>query len=106
MIMHEQIKDLFTSPLETMSGGLWYSGVRGEGEYKEWYEEGKLCRHSFYKNSKVYGKHITWHENGQMCIECFYKNSKYFGEYKEWFSNGKLASHIIYNNGNVVKRIV
>ncbi len=73
MIMHEQIKDLFENPQQVMQIGLWFSGYKGEGEYKQWYSNGQLCRHGFYKNNR--------------------KN----GEYKEWYSDGKLWTHYFYD---------
>jgi len=54
MIMKKQIKNLFINPQETMMDGLWFSGHEREGEYKEWYMNGQLWEHSFYKEDKEY----------------------------------------------------
>ncbi len=78
-IAREQIKRLFTNPIETMIYGLYFSGYEGEGEYKLWYENGKL-----------------W-------IRCFFKNDKYEGEFKAWQKNGQLYKHCFFKNGEVVK---
>ena len=75
----EQIINLFTNPVETMHNGLWFSGVEKEGEYKQWWK------------------------NGQLWIHCFYKDGERHGEYKEWYDNGTLAVHRLYKNGEVIK---
>ena len=68
-IAREQIKRLFTNPQRAMFTGLYFSGYEGEGERKDWYE------------------------NGQLWVQCFYKNGKLNGEFKSWYENGKLSSH-------------
>ncbi len=43
-LKYKQIKDLFTSQIKTIVGGLWFSGIRGEGEYKQWNQSGNLIK--------------------------------------------------------------
>ncbi len=98
-MMHEQIIKLFTSPRETMFYGLWYSGVKGEGEHKEWHRNGQLSQHCFYKNNYIDGEYKRWHENGQLETERNYKNGRLDGEFKMWNNKGKLIKSIIFKDG-------
>jgi len=52
-IMKKQIIELFTNPQQTLYNGLWFSGHKGEGEYKEWYMNGELDEHCFFKDDKI-----------------------------------------------------
>ncbi len=52
-IAREQIKKLFNNSQETMLIGLWFSGYKWDGEYKEWWDNGKLHVHLLFKNGKV-----------------------------------------------------
>jgi len=79
-VARKQLKSLFNNPFEAIEEGLWFSGYMGEGEYKEWYENGKL-----------------W-------VHCFYKNGKKNGEYKEWWKDeNELYAHLLLKNNEVVE---
>jgi len=52
-ITKKQIKNLFINPQKAIGNGLWFSGHKGDGEYKEWYENGQLWQHCFYKDGKI-----------------------------------------------------
>jgi antitoxin component YwqK of YwqJK toxin-antitoxin module len=80
-VMREQIINLFNDSQRAMSDGLWFSGYKGEGEFKLWYYNGQLQSH--------------W----------FYKNGLFDGEFKRWDSRGELLHHEIYKDGNIVRRI-
>jgi len=100
--MHKQIKDLFTNPVKAMMSGLWYSGIEGEGEYKQWHDNGKLQEHAFHKNGFRDGEFKQWFFSGQLEIHCFFKNNKIDGEYKRWNDRGKLIYSATYDEGEVV----
>ena len=57
--------------------GIWLSGIEGEGEFLQYYENGKLWIHTFYKNGKEHGEIKWYHENGQLGAHAFYKNGEY-----------------------------
>jgi len=78
-IARQQIIDLFTNPQETMRRGLWFSGYYGEGEYRDWYEDGKLS------------------------INCYFKDGKRDGECKMWNSKEEFVYHKLYKDGELVK---
>jgi len=81
-IAKQQIKDLFKNPKKTMESGLWFSGYRGEGEWKRWYE------------------------NGQLNIDCFYTDGVLDGEFKSWDENGKLVKHLLWKNDQEIEDLL
>jgi len=81
MITKKQIKRLFKNPQKTLYDGLWFSGHEGDGEYKEWWD------------------------NGILYIHCFYKKNRREGEYKEWYSNGQLFEHSFYKDNRIIRRL-
>ncbi len=80
-VMHRQIINLFNNPQDTMFYGLWLDGYEGEGKYKEWFDNGKLCLHGFYKNNKKEGEYKQWDYGGILYRHHFYKNSKLVKDY-------------------------
>ena len=46
------------------------------GEYKEYYENGVLAEHCFYKDGKVDGKCKIWDMNGKLDVIMYYKDGK------------------------------
>ena len=47
------IKEIFEDWCTLGFTGIWFSGKKGEGEYKEWYENGKLKAYALYGNGKL-----------------------------------------------------
>lgn len=82
---------------------IWFSGKRGEGEYKWWLENGQIWEHGFYGNGNREGEYKQWYTNGQIYKHSFYKNGKLNGEYKQWHMNGQIYEHGFYRNGKIVK---
>ena len=68
MILRDKIKHL-------KSRGIWTSGKKGEGLYKEYYFD------------------------GQIYVECNYENGILVGEFKKYKINGELFEHCFYING-------
>ena len=100
---HSYIKQVFINLKKLKEKGIWLSGVKKDGEYKGWYNDGKLQIHCFYKNGFREGVYKSWHKNGKLLHHCFCKNDKIEGESKMWYKNGKLHSHRFYKNGEIVK---
>ena len=65
--------------LEQKRKGVWFSGIKGEGE------------------------HIELHDNDRIYEHSFYKNGKYHGECKLWWHDGELVGHFLYENGIPIK---
>jgi antitoxin component YwqK of YwqJK toxin-antitoxin module len=54
-----------------------------DGEYKLWWDDGKLRQHCFYKDGKEEGEYKEYYHDGKLYKHCFYKDGKEDGEYKE-----------------------
>ena len=78
---HYYIKKVFDNWDKLKTDGIWFSGIRGEGEFKSWYETGKMYKHCFYKNSKLEGEFKRWHENGEFFIHCLFKDGEVIKDY-------------------------
>ena len=62
--------------------GIYLDGTKGEGEYKDWYSNGQLYKHCFYKDGKLHGEYKWWYSDGQLDTHCFYKDGKKVKEIK------------------------
>lgn len=58
-LKYKQIQDCFTDLQKLKTNGIWFSGYKREGEYKEWTKNGKLEVHRLYKDGKVIKKFIS-----------------------------------------------
>ena len=47
-----------------------------EGEYKEWWENKRMKKQAFYKDSKLEGEYKEWYDNGNIWIQTTCKNGK------------------------------
>jgi len=69
----EQVRDIFTKyGKETFS--LWFSGMKGVGEYKSWHANGRLATHGFMKKGRIDGENKAWHVNGELLVHQLYKD--------------------------------
>ena len=82
--------------------GIWFSGI--EGEYKEWYSNGQLWKHCFYKDGEPHGEYKSWDSYNKLQIHGFYVDGEKHGHFKE-YDFGRLYKHSIYNMG-VIDEIV
>ena len=83
---------------------LFYEG-KLDGEYKSFYENGKLLEHCFYKGGKLNGEYKWFWANGKLEEHCFYKDGELDGEYKSFRDNGKLEEHCFYKDGELIKEV-
>ena len=104
-LKHEQIIRVFESLKALKLKGVWFSGIKNKGEYKEWWDNDQLYKHCFYNDKSVKeGEYKRWHENGQLYIHCFFNDEGNLeGEYKEWYSNSQLVKYKLYKNDEVIK---
>ena len=78
---HDYIKKVFTD-LETLKEkGIWFGGIKKDGEYKSWHTNGRLQIHCFYENGKKDGEYKFWNNNGKLLYHCFYKDDKVVKDY-------------------------
>ena len=92
-----------------------------DGEYKEYYEDGKIKQETYYikglkegsekvfmnngdrvsesefKDDKLNGKHKRYFKN-ILILECHYKEGKLDGEYTSYWDNGKVCTKTTYKN--------
>ena len=101
-IMKQQIIKLFTNPTKAMKEGLWFSGYKGEGIYKEWWPNGVIFKVSFYKDGERHGEDRIWNENNILVMHRWFKNGELDGEYKSWNRVGKLGEHSWYEQSEEV----
>jgi antitoxin component YwqK of YwqJK toxin-antitoxin module len=87
-LMTDQIERLFKNHQQAMKNGLWFSGIEGEGEYKDWYKNNQIRVHCFYKDGNKDGEYKIWYDNGQIWVHCFYKDGEKDG-YKSCESDKK-----------------
>lgn len=79
-LKHNYIKRCFTDLDDLKSKGVFFSGVKDEGEYKGWYSDGQLFTHCFYKDGDLDGEKKIWQIVG-----------------------GKLEFYKLYRKGKVIK---
>jgi len=70
-----------------------------EGECKWWLEDGQLRLHGWYKDGKRHGEWKEWYSNGQIELHCFYNEGYLSGLYKAWQKTGQLIDELNYRNG-------
>jgi antitoxin component YwqK of YwqJK toxin-antitoxin module len=71
-----------------------------EGEFKEYYESGKLKSTVLYVKGKKQGLYKMMSEDGKtVLVTVNYKDDEMTGNYKEVYPNGKTKSEGKYQNG-------
>jgi len=105
---YQQIKKIFTDLEELKIKGIWYSGIKWEGEYKSLWKNGKTHVDCFYIDEYTYkGEYRVWWRNGQLNVYSYYNDDGQLnGDYKYWDSNGKLIQHKIYNKDGSLKETI
>jgi antitoxin component YwqK of YwqJK toxin-antitoxin module len=61
---------------EQKEAGVWFSGIKGEGEYKEWHYDGTLKEHSNWKDGEKHGECKVWLESGGLLRHSIWKDGK------------------------------
>ena len=72
-----------------------------QGELKEYYGNGQLWFHCYYKNNKKQDEYKVFYSDGQIYIHCYYKDDKLQGEYKEYNPDGSFNTKYYSNGKNV-----
>ncbi len=76
MLKIKSTKDLINLTPEQKADGVWFSGKPGDGEYKEWWPDGQLRVHSFWRNSRRHGDRKYWSEDGKIWEYTFWEDGK------------------------------
>lgn len=72
-----------------------------DGEYKDWWENGKMMMQTTYKNNCPEGILKKWREDGSIELEYYYKDGEYHGDCKEWDKDYELTLHQCWYKGSV-----
>ena len=70
-----------------------------QGEYKRYYDNGKLYIHCYYKDNKHHGIFKEHHQNGKLYNICNFINDEIHGEDKFYKEDGSYNRSYYYNNG-------
>lgn len=71
------------------------------GQWKGYYESGKIRTDDIYKDGKLNGPYKEYYKNGNIYIEALYKDGLYEGPVKEYYKNGALKSEETYQSGTL-----
>ena len=72
----DYIRDIFERLDSRKEEGIYFSGIFDEGEFKQWYKNGQLKTHGWWKNGKLEGEETKWNPSGSL-----YTHS-WFSEYQ------------------------
>jgi antitoxin component YwqK of YwqJK toxin-antitoxin module/CHAT domain-containing protein len=70
-----------------------------EGEYHEYYQNGKLKSVGYHKNGVLDGPYKAYTSNGVLLSEGMYKHDKAQGRWLIYFDNGKLNADLVRKDG-------
>lgn len=83
---------------DTLMRIAYYQG-KEHGEWKKYYNNGRLEEQRFFKNGQKIGDLTRWWENGKIQLQCSFENGEYNGSFKEWNAIGRLTKSQNYKNG-------
>jgi len=69
------------------------------GEYKKYYESGKIYIITNYVNNTLNGEFKLYYESEKIHIICYYVNNILQGDHKYYYENGQLHQNITYVDG-------
>jgi hypothetical protein len=78
-------------------------GVDGtlQGEYTEWWENGKVALRTWYEHGGIDGNYTSFHENGAAHVTARYSHGKRHGPYVEIDGEGKPFEEATYVEGEL-----
>lgn len=69
------------------------------GEWKRFYDGGKLAERRFFFDGKKTGDYVGWWPNGQKRLFYHFDDGEYNGVCREWSPTGMLLKEMTYKNG-------
>lgn len=93
----------YTTSRDTLSVSCYHDGLE-DGEWKTFYDSGKLRSLRFYDRGKKTGTVTSWHDNGKLQVTATFVNDEYEGELREWDSAGQLLKLLTYSQGHEAGR--
>ena len=77
-----------------------------QGEYKDYYDNGKLCIHCYYKDNILLGIYKRYHDNGNLFNICNYINGNIHGEDKFYKEDGSYNRSEYFNHGKNITEFI
>lgn len=71
-----------------------------DGEFKVFYDNGKLKLQGYYEDNEMSGKWKGYYDNGKLKEEVQFQNNAENGPFVEYYDNGKLKAEGSYLNGD------
>ena len=81
------------------------NGLR-QGEYKDYYDNGKLDIHCYYKDNKYHGIYKEYYYNGKLYNICNFINDEIHGEDKFYKEDGSYDRSFYFNHGKEITKFI
>ena len=81
------------------------NGLR-QGEYKSYYNNGKLSVHCYFKDDKLHGIYKRYHDNGNLKNICNMVNDVIHGEDKYYNEDGSYDRSFYFNHGKDITEFI
>ena len=76
--------------------------LKREGYYHDWYKLEETSRlDCFIDEGVLEGEYNEWYSDGKIKLKCHYNKGVLEGERSEWYPNGQIKSFTTYLNGNI-----
>ncbi len=72
-----------------------------DGNYTEYYANGKTKLKARYRDGQLHGRHITYYESGREHVRAYYKEGKLEGKYQEKNEKGRTILQARYEDGKL-----
>jgi len=81
----------------------WCYHIKPHGEIINYWSNGVLSSHVFWKDGKLDKEYVRYHLNGNLDMSCFFHNGEYNGNLKAYSLNGKMIMWRLYDHGLLIK---
>lgn len=95
------LRTFYHSKGNIQATGFYNENNKKDGDWKWYYENGKLKETGTFKDGLLQGKNILYHNNGRLYIDAIAKDSKLEGEYKYYLPSGALAQKKYFKEGKL-----
>jgi antitoxin component YwqK of YwqJK toxin-antitoxin module len=82
-----------------LSNGRFEGKEIGDGVRRDYFDNGRIARQSFFKNEKRDSTVEEWYYDGVKKLEGMYINGSTNGKFTEWYENGNIKRILFYKNG-------
>lgn len=86
-----------------MIGG--YNGIKKEGDWIYWYQDGRKWSQASYKNDIKEGKATVWRENGNKNYEGTYSAGKPHGTWIFYDDDGSRLKEVLFEHGQKINEM-